>query len=622
VLLLLVLICSACNSGESVPFTQHPGTSVETYAAPDPGSETPALAGLPAPSELRNVSWDPGDQLIYGSLLADFWPHAGVTADPPWAEYSSQYQHQPSPTFDDVAFALYRFKVLPGTGPVLGTDWETPPGALGCYIGLANYTTDSWNWFACTGDDISLPPLAPYIVDDLVTLAVCVLEVGPLRLQCIRFGPDLPPEARLNVDSGYTHAGEAVEFSLASSEDPERDIALYEIDFDGDGTFEYSSPDTPTTDYTYMLAGTFNAIGRVTDGAGLTALDEMTMYVSGFVPQLVDATGFSPSIAVDPVSDTPKISYSGGENYTDLCVATLNDPVDISTLYTMVEQNMHTALLLTPTTMEIAFGGAQLHYAVRGEFNDGTLVDADKGGGKPAIATDGEGVTSIFYSHLEGEFPVQTAHFTRAYGDYSHFDLEQLDASEPTGQYCDAAYEGYLAAAYTTNAGGSPGEDLYLGIYNTIDGWSWSTVATDVRPSKRILALEINPGDHQPCLAYISDPSGESWDYTTTYTWYADDAWQTEWLENYTFFCDLALDGAGNPHIICAVHHVAPERFALWYHWYDGAEWQRQFAEQTPEGTVEFLELALDSADRAHISWTFIPDGETVSQLWYASNEP
>ncbi len=47
-------------------------------------------------------------------------------------------------------------------------------------------------------------------------------------------------------------------------------IVLYEWDFDGDGTYDFSSPTTVTTVHTYSTPGAFNAMLRVTDDIGLT----------------------------------------------------------------------------------------------------------------------------------------------------------------------------------------------------------------------------------------------------------------------------------------------------------------------------------------------------------------
>ncbi|MFH1219255.1 MAG: PKD domain-containing protein [Candidatus Eisenbacteria bacterium] len=54
-------------------------------------------------------------------------------------------------------------------------------------------------------------------------------------------------------------------------------IALYEWDFDGDGVFDWSSATSPAVTRTYMADGTYNAVIRVTNPDGLTAVDDITI---------------------------------------------------------------------------------------------------------------------------------------------------------------------------------------------------------------------------------------------------------------------------------------------------------------------------------------------------------
>ncbi len=357
----------------------------------------------------------------------------------------------------------------------------------------------------------------------------------------------------------------------------------------------------------------------MTDGGGASATAEVDVHVSGFAPQQIDAAGYSPSIAIDPVSDAPKISYSGGAQNNVLRLATIEDPVDIRNMTTVSgEENIETALVLTASATEFAYGRTELHYALDAGAFTMTLVDPDKGAGKPAIVSDGEGETSIFYSHLAGSFPLQTAHFYRAYGYEDTWDFEQLDPSEPTGQYCDAVYEGYLTCAYAADEEQDNGR-LMFGFYSTIDGWTWVTAREDTHRYNSRVSLAINPTDHMPRMAYISNRDGSGGYHDATYAWYAEDDWLTETVHEFAWDSDLALDGAGNPHLICSVKHISPAHFKLWYHWHDGSEWHAEYVAETAEGDVKYIELALDTSDTPHLCWTFTPEGSDASELWYAA---
>jgi flagellar hook assembly protein FlgD len=55
--------------------------------------------------------------------------------------------------------------------------------------------------------------------------------------------------------------------------DPDGTITLYEWDFDGDGTYDWSNTTTGNTSHSYAYVGTFSATLRVTDDSGKTATD-------------------------------------------------------------------------------------------------------------------------------------------------------------------------------------------------------------------------------------------------------------------------------------------------------------------------------------------------------------
>ena len=63
--------------------------------------------------------------------------------------------------------------------------------------------------------------------------------------------------------------------------DPDGTVDLYEWDFHGDGTYDWSSTTTGNTTFTYTSSGIFNATLRVTDNDGLIGTDSVLISVSG-----------------------------------------------------------------------------------------------------------------------------------------------------------------------------------------------------------------------------------------------------------------------------------------------------------------------------------------------------
>lgn len=58
-------------------------------------------------------------------------------------------------------------------------------------------------------------------------------------------------------------------------------VALYELDFDGDGIFDWSNSTSPIgTPHTYTAHGIFTAVGRVTNFAGEQVLDSELITVN------------------------------------------------------------------------------------------------------------------------------------------------------------------------------------------------------------------------------------------------------------------------------------------------------------------------------------------------------
>ena len=79
-----------------------------------------------------------------------------------------------------------------------------------------------------------------------------------------------PPVASASVNPSNGAVPLLVNF-FGTATDPDGTIARYEWDFEGDGTFDYTSTTTGNTTHTYADAGTFGALFRVTDNEGLTA---------------------------------------------------------------------------------------------------------------------------------------------------------------------------------------------------------------------------------------------------------------------------------------------------------------------------------------------------------------
>jgi PKD repeat protein/flagellar hook assembly protein FlgD len=93
-----------------------------------------------------------------------------------------------------------------------------------------------------------------------------------------------PPLARADVNPSNGEVPLTVQLS-GSAEDPDGSVVLYEWDFDGDGTFDWSSATTGETTTAYRQEGTYRAVFRVTDDQGARTLAAATTTVVSVGPK-------------------------------------------------------------------------------------------------------------------------------------------------------------------------------------------------------------------------------------------------------------------------------------------------------------------------------------------------
>jgi|GEM_PF-2420409 len=106
-----------------------------------------------------------------------------------------------------------------------------------------------------------------------------------------------------------TSGNAALTVNFTGSGTDDGSIVLYEWDFDGNGVFDYTSSATGNTTHTYVTAGSFDAVFRVTDNEGKQDTARVNIHVSAGISASLSADMFDPiqgqSVAVNSALTAP-----------------------------------------------------------------------------------------------------------------------------------------------------------------------------------------------------------------------------------------------------------------------------------------------------------------------------
>ncbi|MCB1187857.1 PQQ-binding-like beta-propeller repeat protein [bacterium] len=137
-------------------------------------------------------------------------------------------------------------------------------------------------------DTDSLTPTAPdYTVPDIYNAKFRVTDSGGASdvdtVTILVTEADPPandePTADLQLDHANVNTGQFVTFDASGSNDPDGTVMLYEWDFNGDGTWDGSGA-VAFASHSYPVQGAYQAVVRVTDNAGGTALASRQVIVT------------------------------------------------------------------------------------------------------------------------------------------------------------------------------------------------------------------------------------------------------------------------------------------------------------------------------------------------------
>ncbi len=108
----------------------------------------------------------------------------------------------------------------------------------------------------------------------------------------------IPPSADANGPY-YEVVGTSLSLDGSASSDADGDIVFYEWDFDGDGTYDWSSTTESNTAHTYNTAGVYTATLRVTDNDDCNDTDTANVFISEENPELSASCGIDICLVLD-----------------------------------------------------------------------------------------------------------------------------------------------------------------------------------------------------------------------------------------------------------------------------------------------------------------------------------
>ncbi|MCC7478813.1 hypothetical protein IT575_10190 [bacterium] len=300
-LLASILLLTACSHSAD------PRLEASGLAATDPAASGPAASGpaavpglrLPAPASIpaRRGSELGGPFRRDGGEYRVDLPHNEVAVSGSNDGRFTPDDNSGSNALADLAYALYEWNYPDYSEAYsLSLRWlQLPlPGTL--YLAFADWERNSWEWQQlepAAQMSMSFDP-SLFNPEGRLMVAVVLLGASPSELDYLSLGlsESYPPLARLSITPGSGSAPQLVSISSDGSYDPDGQIVLYELDADGDGSYELSSGESLLEQRLFENDGEFQLSLRVTDNSGLISTDTVTLPL-GIIAWRPEASGIN-----------------------------------------------------------------------------------------------------------------------------------------------------------------------------------------------------------------------------------------------------------------------------------------------------------------------------------------
>jgi hypothetical protein len=314
------LICLAAAGATGCGSADRPEGGIQP-GAPVGGAATELQAALaetdlPAPSALKALSYVDSGIMRTGSQYRDDWPNESVYPSGLESAVLSPLYNPVTPD-TGIAYAMYSFFTdEEPIDSVVNLEWLQTAEYEDCWVGLADFTVDSWRWYAVPpSNSIDFDEAACISGGSAYAAVVCVSS-ATWELARIYLGGNPAPQIQ-NITPISGIAGQEVDFTAMMNIAPE-DVDTWHWDFMGGASPGTSSEPAPHA--TLGEAGIYNCTVRASNGFGESEKSFLLTIAAPGGSWHTEAVGlitemnYSTSIGIGPAgAETVHIAYLDGD---------------------------------------------------------------------------------------------------------------------------------------------------------------------------------------------------------------------------------------------------------------------------------------------------------------------
>ncbi len=404
---------------------------------------------------------------------------------------------------------------------------------------------------------------------------------------------NIPPIAIAGADVTSGDKPLTVNLNADASSDPDGSILKWEWDFEGDGTYDWTSDTGGDVQNVYNERGSFLTTLRVTDNDDDTTTDTIEIHVNDWQPSLFEQSSLDyTSIEIDS-NDRPHIAFVSDKFYHAYFDGS-NWVLDVIT--STAGEGMNASLELNgsdyPFVSYYDMNNLDLKYA----YNIGagwvltTVDNAGDVGSYSSLVLDSVGRPHISYARvISGQDT--TSELKHAYYNGTSWTRETVDSAGlpgfGTSIQVDSNDRSHIAYYAGTNG------DLLYALYN---GATWTKSTVDSAGMVGWYPSLVLHSSNRRHVSYYDNTNGD-----LKYARYDGAAWAIEVVDssnNTGTYGSLVLDSNEIPHISYCYASNNDLRYAV----FNGANWD---VETVDDDGMDgwFTSIAVGSNNKPHISY-------------------